>query len=119
MYLQSSCTVWEKWKCSIPQIVFHQPAKECPPPLHIPRMDIFVNNQLKHTIKKWTGMQNNVVQPNVNEVKQCQSTRTMPQPQQKKVSFSFTSLLSNVLQLLPYMIIYLQKGGGGEGGNAW
>ena len=57
-------------------------------------------------------MQNNVVQPNVNEVKQCQSTRTMPQPQQKKVSFSFTSLLSNVLQLLPYMIIYLQKGGG-------
>lgn len=61
-------------------------------------------------------MQNNVVQPNVNEVKQCQSTRTMPQPQQKKVSFSFTSLLSNVLQLLPYMIIYLQKGwGGGKG----
>ncbi len=57
-------------------------------------------------------MQNNVVQPNVNEVKRCQSTRTMPQPQQKKVSFSFTSLLSNVLQLLPYMIIYLQKGGG-------
>ncbi len=57
-------------------------------------------------------MQNNVVQPNVNEVKQCQSTRTMPQPQQKKVSFSFTSLLSNVLQLLPYMIIYLHKGGG-------
>lgn len=61
-------------------------------------------------------MQNNVVQPNVNEVKRCQSTRTMPQPQQKKVSFSFTSLLSNVLQLLPYMIIYLQKGwGGGRG----
>ena len=61
-------------------------------------------------------MQNNVVQLNVNEVKQCQSTRTMPQPQQKKVSFSFTSLLSNVLQLLPYMIIYLQKGGvGGKG----
>ncbi len=61
-------------------------------------------------------MQNNVVQPIVNEVKQCQSTRTMPQPQQKKVSFSFTSLLSNVLQLLPYMIIYLQKGGGGGKG---
>ena len=61
-------------------------------------------------------MQNNVVQPIVNEVKQCQSTRTMPQPQQKKVSFSFTSLLSNVLQLLPYMIIYLQKGGWGWGG---
>lgn len=60
-------------------------------------------------------MQNNVVQPNVNEVKRCQSTRTMPQPQQKKVSFSFTSLLSNVLQLLPYMIIYLQKGWGGKG----
>ncbi len=59
MYLQSSCTVWEKWKCSIPQIVFHQPAKECPPPLHIPRMDIFVNNQLKHTIKKmnWNAEQ--------------------------------------------------------------
>ena len=54
-------------------------------------------------------MQNNVVQPNVNEVKQCQSTRT----KQKKVSFSFTSLLSSVLQLLPYIIIYLQKGGGG------
>ena len=33
-------------------------------------------------------MQNNVVQPNVNEVKRCQSTRTMPQPQQKK-SFIF------------------------------
>ena len=33
-------------------------------------------------------MQNNVVQPNVNEVKQCQSTRTMPQPQQKN-SFIF------------------------------
>ncbi len=33
-------------------------------------------------------MQNNVVQPNVNEVKQCQSTRTMPQSQQKK-SFIF------------------------------
>ena len=32
-------------------------------------------------------MQNNVVQPNVNEVKQCQSTRTMPQPQQKKFHF--------------------------------
>ena len=62
-------------------------------------------------------MQNNVVQPIVNEVKQCQSTRTMPQPQQKKVSFSFTSLLSNVLQLLPYMIIYLQKGGWGWGGG--
>ena len=56
-------------------------------------------------------MQNNVVQPNVNEVKQCQSTRT----KQKKVSFSFTSLLSSVLQLLPYIIIYLQKGGGGGG----
>ena len=53
-------------------------------------------------------MQNNVVQPNVNEVKQCQSTRT----KQKNVSFSFTSLLSSVLQLLPYIIIYLQKGGG-------
>ena len=52
MYLQCSCTAWEKWKCWIPQIVFHQPAKECPPPLHIPRMDIFTNNQLKHTIKK-------------------------------------------------------------------
>ena len=58
-------------------------------------------------------MQNNVVQPNVNEVKQCQSTRT----KQKKVSFSFTSLLSSVLQLLPYIIIYLQKGGGGGGGQ--
>ena len=59
MYLQSSCTVWEKWKCSILQIVFHQPAKECPPPFHIPRMDIFVNNQLKHTIKKmnWNAEQ--------------------------------------------------------------
>ena len=50
MYFMS-CTVWEKWKCCIPQIVFHQPAKECPPPLHIPRMDIFVNNQLKHNKK--------------------------------------------------------------------
>lgn len=109
MYLQSSCTVWEKWKCCIPQIVFHQPAKECPPPLHIPRVDIFTN-QLKHTIKKkWTGMQNDVVQPNVNEVKQWQEIR--PNPSKKKVSFYFTSLLSNVLQLLPYMIIYLQKGG--------
>ena len=58
-------------------------------------------------------MQNNVVQPNVNEVKQCQSTRT----KQKNVSFSFTSLLSSVLQLLPYIIIYLQKGGGGGGGQ--
>ena len=34
-----------------------------------------------------------------------------PTPAKKKVSFYFTSLLSNVLQLLPYMIIYLQKGG--------
>ena len=60
-------------------------------------------------------MQNDVVQPNVNEVKQCQSTGNTPQPQQQqqKVSFSFTSLLSNVLQLLPYMIIYLRKGWGG------
>ena len=58
MYLQSSCTVWEKWKCSIPQIVFHQPAKECPPPFHIPRMDIFVNNQLKHNKKmNWNAEQ--------------------------------------------------------------
>ena len=38
-----------------------------------------------------------------------------PTPE-KKVSFSFTSLLSNVLQVLPYMIIYLQRGGGGGGG---
>ena len=60
-------------------------------------------------------MQNDVVQPNVNEVKQCQSTGNTPQPQQKKVSFSFTSLLSSVLQLRPYMIMYLQKGGGGGG----
>ena len=36
-----------------------------------------------------------------------------PNLSKKTVSFSFTSLLSNVLQLLPYMIIYLQKGGGG------
>ena len=66
-------------------------------------------------------MQSDVVQWNVNEVKQCQSTGNTPQPQQQqKVSFSFTSLLSNVLQLLPYMIIYLQKGGGGGGeGSAW
>ena len=40
-----------------------------------------------------------------------------PNPSKKKVSFSFTSLLSNVLQLLPYMIIYLQKGWGGGGGG--
>ena len=61
-------------------------------------------------------MQNDVVQPNVNEVKQWQEIR--PNPSKKKVSFYFTSLLSNVLQLLPYMIIYLQKVGGKEG-NAW
>lgn len=52
MYLQSSCTVWEKWKCCIPQIVFHQPAKECPPPLHIPRMDIFANKPWLSEISK-------------------------------------------------------------------
>ncbi len=56
-------------------------------------------------------MQNDVVQPNVNEVKQCQIQEIRPNPSKKKVSFYFTSLLSNVLQLLPYMIIYLQKGG--------
>lgn len=60
-------------------------------------------------------MQNDVVQPNVNEVKQWQEIR--PNPSKKKVSFYFTSLLSNVLQLLPYMIIYLQKGGGAGGGG--
>ena len=60
-------------------------------------------------------MQNDVVQPNVNEVKQCQIQEICPNPAQKKVSFYFTSLLSNVLQLLPYMIIYLQKVGGKEG----
>ena len=117
MYLQSSCTVWEKWKCSIPQIVFHQPAKECPPPLHIPRMDIFVNNQLKHTIKKWTGMQNNVVQPNVNEVKQCQSTRTMPQSQQKK-SFIFFHITVIQCPAVASIHDYIStKGGGGWGGG--
>ena len=119
MYLQSSCTVWEKWKCSIPQIVFHQPAKECPPPFHIPRMDIFVNNQLKHNKK----MNWNAEQCGTTNCKWSQAVSKYKnyEPQQKKVSFSFTSLLSNVLQLLPYMIIYLQKGGwgGGEGGNAW
>ncbi len=116
MYLQSSCTVWEKWKCSIPQIVFHQPAKECPPPFHIPRMDIFVNNQLKHTIKK---MNWNAEQCGTTKCKWSQAMSKYknyaPTPA-KKVSFSFTSLLSNVLQLLPYMIIYLQKGGGGGKG---
>ena len=87
---------------------------------HIPRMDNFCQQLIKthnNNNKKWTGMQNDVVQPNVNEVKQCQSTRNKPQPQQKKFHF-LSHQLSNVLQLLPYIIIYLQKGERKKEGNA-
>ena len=60
-------------------------------------------------------MQNNVVQPNVNEVKQCQSTRTMPQPQQKN-SFIFFHITVIQCPAVASIHDYIStKGGGGRG----
>ena len=62
-------------------------------------------------------MQNNVVQPNVNEVKRCQSTRTMPQPQQKK-SFIFFHITVIQCPAVASIHDYIStKGVGGERGQ--
>ena len=70
-----------------------------------------------HNKKKiWTGMQNDVVQPNVNEVKQCQSTRNMPQPQQKK-SFIFFHITVIQCPAVASIHDYISTKGGGERGQ--
>ena len=61
-------------------------------------------------------MQNNVVQPNVNEVKQCQSTRTMPQPQQKN-SFIFFHITVIQCPAVASIHDYISTKGGGGGGK--
>ena len=116
MYLQSSCTVWEKWKCSIPQIVFHQPATECPPPFHIPRMDIFVNNQLKHNKK----MNWNAEQCGTTNCKWSQAVSKYKNyaPTPAKKSFIFFHITVIQCPAVASIHDYIStKGGGGGGGG--
>ena len=64
-------------------------------------------------------MQNGVVQPNVNEVKQCQSTRNKPHPSKKSfIFFHITVIQCPAVASIHDYISTKGVGGGGEGGNA-